>query len=297
MNNPSTKEVDILVTTIHIVSTLSTMDVYDMTKVKHIVFDEADTLLDDSFSEEVIRFLSRFRFDGSSKDSVVQATLVSATMPRSIESILGEVIPFETLNRITTPGLHRVAKSVPQKFLRVRKMDKPKVILDLVNQTLLSKSPMMIFSNKSQTCHWLSTYLATKGIDCIAVHGKIKPGERRGLLQIYLNGEVDVMVCTDLGSRGIDTIRTKHVVNYEFPRFLADYVHRCGRVGRVGSASGGLITNLISSANEVELVQQIETSVRKDESMQKVNANIKRLLNARYGMYKTIQPIDTKEDE
>lgn len=111
-------------------------------------------------------------------------------------------------------------------------------------------------------------------------------------------------------------------MNYEFPRFLADYIHRCGRVGRVGSGPGGLITNLISGANEVEIVQQIEVSclvfqipisvvtncieayailllqasVRRDESLQKVNANIKRLLNARYGMYQPIEPVSEDDD-
>lgn len=93
MTNPSTKEVDVLVSTVSIVSTLSALELYDLTRVAHIVLDEADTLLDDSFNPEVLRFLGRFRFEGSAEDQLVQATLVSATMPRSVESILGEVVP------------------------------------------------------------------------------------------------------------------------------------------------------------------------------------------------------------
>ena len=93
MTNPSTKELDILVSTISIVSTLSALELYDMSRVAHIVLDEADTLLDDSFNDDVLRFLRRFKFEGTAEDRLVQSTLVSATMPRSVETILGEVIP------------------------------------------------------------------------------------------------------------------------------------------------------------------------------------------------------------
>ena len=88
----------------------------------------------------------------------------------------------------------------------------------------------------------------------------------------------NVLACTDLVSRGIDTQMIHHVVNYDFPISMVDYLHRVGRVGRVGqNLSGAKVTNLVCGKISVALVQEIEKSVRLNKAIPDVETNVKSL--------------------
>lgn len=93
-----------------------------------------------------------------------------------------------------------------------------------------------------------------------------------------MEGDSQVLVCTDIASRGWNTIQVNHVVNFEMPQFIADYLHRVGRVGRLGSASRGstgLVTNFIVTRSDVDLVWNIERSIRLGVELEHVDANVK----------------------
>ena len=96
----------------------------------------------------------------------------------------------------------------------------------------------------------------------------------------FMSGKYSVMSCTDVVSRGLDTTNTHHVVNFDVPTNISDYIHRCGRLGRVGTRmASGLVTTLVCHPFEVELVQKIEFAARKlAENLPNVNGNIKRLI-------------------
>lgn len=97
----------------------------------------------------------------------------------------------------------------------------------------------------------------------------------------YQTGKHLVLSCTDVVSRGLDTTNIHHIINYDVPTNMSDYIHRCGRVGRVGSrVASGLVTTMVCSPMEVELVQKIEYAARKmhEEELPEVNANIRRLI-------------------
>jgi superfamily II DNA/RNA helicase len=279
-NPPRNKNVDIMVSTVHVIKELARAGTYDLGFVRAVVLDEADTLLDDSFSIYISELLQKFAF-GADEEKRVQLALVSATMPRSLEEKLEGIVPIEELHKITTNGLHRVMAHVPQKFLRLRKMDKPAKTFEIVKDTVARQVPLMIFCNRSETCNWLTTYLLDKKVPCIGLTAKLDSSQRDGRIDKYKNGEAHILVCTDLASRGIDTINTEHVLNYDFPPYLADYIHRCGRTGRVGSKKNGKVTNFVSNGYEIKMVQVIETSVRKQLEIENVNANIKRLIDVR----------------
>ena len=85
------------------------------------------------------------------------------------------------------------------------------------------------------------------------------------------------MSCTDLMSRGIDTQDVSHVINYDFPLNPADYIHRVGRVGRVGGIQQGHVTSLVDNMGGVMVLQNLETAVRKNIEIQRVNNNIIRM--------------------
>lgn len=104
---------------------------------------------------------------------------------------------------------------------------------------------------------------------------------RIGRFDQFQNGTVDVLSTTDVGSRGLNTTRARHVINFDFPLHIADYIHRCGRVGRLGGSLNCQVTNYISSDREIEIVRKIEHAVRTQSLLPNVNANITNIINTR----------------
>ncbi|KAK7790571.1 hypothetical protein R5R35_002025 [Gryllus longicercus] len=286
--SPTFKEIDILVASIGALSKLITTGIYDISHVKHIVLDEADTLLDDSFNSKLLYLLHRFSFLPTTgaelqfQKPCVQISLVSATIPTSMNEILGEAIPLDTVHRVTTKHLHCIQPHVPQKFFRLGRSQKPAELLNLVKSSVQRRDPVLIFSNKTATCDWISMFLKENGVKCSNLNGDMNYYFRLGKFREFQSGEVDVLSSTDMGSRGLDTVRVKHLLNYDFPIYMADYIHRCGRTGRYGSPENCHISHFVSGALEIDLVQRIELAVRRGEPLPNVNANIRRIMEHRY---------------
>ncbi|XP_022328823.2 putative ATP-dependent RNA helicase DDX28 [Crassostrea virginica] len=252
-------------------------------QLQHLVLDEADTLLDDSFFPDIRFILARMHVHGgvatdSRTSTGTQLNLVSATMPRDLQRNIGALISMETITTITSRCLHSVLPHITQTFIRVKKSDKPGELLKMVRQNVDSNVPTMVFCNKSATSYFVRQFLVENSIPSTIINSELRPQFREGKFHDFQSEKSDVIVCTDIASRGLDTIRARHVVNYDFPDFVSDYIHRCGRVGRVGSQGHGKVTSFISSNWEVELLWQIETAVRKKQPFHNVNANIKRKL-------------------
>ncbi|XP_050441891.1 probable ATP-dependent RNA helicase DDX28 [Adelges cooleyi] len=278
--NPTFEENDIVVATLGALSKLTTTGIYSMRCVRHIVLDEADTLLDDSFNELLTHFLGRFHFKGKGADrhsDLTQLILVSATMPTSLANILSGIMDVDNLSKVKSDRLHAILPHVQQKFIRTNRGEKPSNLLLLAKKLNKSKTPTIVFCSTSSTCDWATMFLNENGINAINLHGDMMYNIRMGKFKQYQDGNVNFLVCTDIGSRGLNTIRTKHIINYDFPLYAADYIHRCGRTGRLNTGLDGKVTNFISAENEIDLVQKIELSARIMKSIPNVNANITKI--------------------
>uniref|UniRef100_G1MY30 Helicase C-terminal domain-containing protein n=1 Tax=Meleagris gallopavo TaxID=9103 RepID=G1MY30_MELGA len=99
------------------------------------------------------------------------------------------------------------------------------------------------------------------------LQGQMLAAARAGIFASFQKGDVSVLICTDLASRGLDTSSVQLVVNYDFPNTLQDYLHRVGRVGRVGSKMPGAVVSFVTHRWDVDLVQKIETAARKRTSL------------------------------
>lgn len=207
--------------------------------------------------------------------------LASATMPTNISESLNRIIDTETIHQVVSENLHKVMPHVKQKFLRVNKSERPALLLQLVKQEVIKKRPVIVFGNKSQTSDFVSLFLTNGGVNCVNLNGDMLQKIRVGQFEKFQSGEVDVLSTTDVGSRGLDTTRARHVINFDFPLHVADYIHRCGRIGRVGNRNQCVVTNLISSRREVDLVQKIEHAVRTGSILPNVNANITAIIHQR----------------
>lgn len=272
--NPSFDDIDILVGSIGAISKLTTSGIYRLTEVKHVVLDEADTLLDDSFNEKIVYFLQRFKFYDD-----VQLILASATMPTNTEEAFRDIINTNTINSIASPDLHKILPYVTQKFVRMNKMDRPEVLLRIVKDDLAKRRPVIVFSNKSASSDFMSIFLNNHGVNCININGDMQMKFREGKFKEFQDGQVHVMSTTDCIGRGLNTTRARHIVNFEFPFQIADYIHRCGRIGRFGSDENCLITNFISGQADLDLVRKIEMSARTDFLLHNVDANVSRIIN------------------
>ncbi|XP_050298966.1 probable ATP-dependent RNA helicase DDX28 isoform X2 [Anthonomus grandis grandis] len=261
MLQPTFEEMDILVATPGALGKLSTVGVYKLMEVEKLVLDEADTLIDDSFIERIESLIKRM--------SQGQLIMVSATLPKKLPDIL---VPYsETMEEVLSPRLHKPLLNITQKFMRISKTLKPANLLQIVKP---SKQPLLVFTNRNQTCKWLAMFLRQNGVPCSNISGDMNYAIRIEQWNQFVRGETKILSATDIGSRGLNTIQINHVLNYDFPFYAADYIHRIGRVGRLGSPDSCKVTNFITSEQEVKLVQQIELSIRKNQPLTNVDGNI-----------------------
>ncbi|XP_060529973.1 probable ATP-dependent RNA helicase DDX28 [Cylas formicarius] len=268
MVNPVFEDVDILVSTPGVLGKLSTVGVYRLSDVRWVVFDEADTLLDDSFIERVETLIKKM--------SQAQLILVSATLPRKVPDCLA---PYEaTMEQVLSPRLHKPLLNITQKFLRTLKSTRPSHLLQIAKN---NKDPMLIFTNRSPTNHWVALFLRENGIPCANINGDQNYAVRIEQWNQFVSGKVNILAATDVGSRGLNTVQVKSVLNYDFPEFVADYIHRIGRVGRIGSARLCKATNLIWSKEDVKMVQDIELAIRRNEPISNVDGNTTGLFQRR----------------
>lgn len=269
---------DILVATFGILAKLVQGEVVRTSYLRHIILDEVDTLFDDSFKRMMTRFLRRIplRCGEDPTTTGAQLLMVGATIPRSLDSVLEDVVDLESIERVTTKTIHRVLPHVTHRFFRLTSTQKFEKILDIAKQADKNERPTLIFCNTTETVDWLGLTCKKNGISCGHIGRKTSIERRDAMFEDFVSGKTNVLTCTDVISRGLDTKLVEHVINYDFPTFLSDYIHRCGRVGRVGSrCNTPLVTNFINKPYEAESVQKIEYSVRRMMALPNIDANIK----------------------
>uniref|UniRef100_A0A182IXN8 Helicase C-terminal domain-containing protein n=1 Tax=Anopheles atroparvus TaxID=41427 RepID=A0A182IXN8_ANOAO len=284
MLNPSFEDIDILVASFGAVSKLITSGIYRMEEVRYVVLDEADTLLDDSFNNKLLHLMKRFPFHKNHlqdlADSIrgTQLILAAATMPTNMEELLSKLVNVATIEQVISPNLHRLMGHVTQRFMRVRKSDRPQILLDLVQNDKKRNVPTIIFSNKTPACDFVSLHLNGHGYPCVNLNGDMILKLRLGQFEKFQQAEVNILSTTDVASRGLNTVRAAHVINFDFPLYTADYIHRVGRIGRIGSRNDCLVTNLVSSQAEIGAVQRLEHAARTTSPLRNVDANVKGII-------------------
>ena len=115
---------------------------------------------------------------------------------------------------------------VPQKFLRLAKSDKPMTLLKIVKPKAMKKQPIIIFSDDSATCDWISLFLNEFNIRTVRLNGDMPMMARAGTFASFLRGECTVLSTTNAGARGLDTVDVNDIVNYDFPMETSEYIHR-----------------------------------------------------------------------
>jgi superfamily II DNA/RNA helicase len=195
-------------------------------KVKVLVLDEADEMLDLGFLPDIERILAMV-------PDKRQTMLFSATMPGPIVTLSRSFMTQPTHIRAHGNDEGSTVPQTTQFIYRAHNLDKP----ELLSRVLQSRDRglVMVFCRTKRTAQKVADDLVDRGFAAAAVHGDLGQGAREQALRAFRAGKVDVLVATDVAARGIDVTGVSHVVNYQCPEDEKTYVHRIGRTGRAGS--------------------------------------------------------------
>lgn len=242
----------------------------DLSQLSFFVVDEADTMFDPSFSdmlEEILHYtdISRNPRETRGLGHKAQLLVVGATFPGGVGDVLSRVTDLGSMVVVKSKMLHFLMPHVKQTFLKVKGADKILELHQALKQLQQEKGggAVLVFCNKSATVNWLGYMLEEMGVQHFRLQGEMPAVVRAGVFRSFQRGMVDVLVCTGIGSRGLDTSRVRLVVNYDCPESHTDYIHRAGRVGRAGGPTDAEVLSFVCHPWDVELVQKIETAARR----------------------------------
>ncbi len=219
------KGVDVVVGTPGRLLDLAEQRLLVLGRVKALVLDEADEMLDLGFLPDVERILRMLPEER-------HTMLFSATMPGPIIALSRAFLHRPTHIRAEEADQGSIHERTTQHVYRAHAMDK----VELLSRVLQAdgRGLTMIFARTKRTVQRVSDDLADRGFAAAAVHGDLGQGAREQALRAFRSGKVDVLVATDVAARGIDVTDVTHVINYQCPEDSKTYVHRIGRTGRAG---------------------------------------------------------------
>ncbi|CAJ1947225.1 unnamed protein product [Cylindrotheca closterium] len=201
---------------------------------RYICLDEADRMLDLGFDEEVGHIMNHFPHQR-------QTLLFSATFPKKFQDFARDTLVQPIVVNVGRAGA--ASLDIIQEVEYVKQEAKMVYLLHCLQKTA---PPVVIFSEKKGEVDDIQEYLLLKGVDAVSIHGGKDQVERNAAIDMYKAGEKDVLVATDVAAKGLDFSNIQHVINFDMPDEIENYVHRIGRTGRCGKT--GVATTFINKS-------------------------------------------------
>ncbi len=207
----------------------------NLAHINTLVLDEADTMLEMGFSEEMAVIFDSF-------DKKPQTMLFSATLGESIKK-LGEKI-LESAYCVNIDKTQKGTHKIEQLVYYINRDEKNALTSYLIGKQY--QHQFIVFTRTKQTAEEVFNYLVESGLKCDSLHGDKTHGKRQVAIQRFRDKEVQVLVATDITARGIDIKGLEYIINYDIPNSVEDYIHRIGRTGRAGMDGNAI--SLVSSS-------------------------------------------------
>ena len=211
-----------------------------LSNIKYLVLDEADRMLDMGFEPQIRRIVEGEDMPATKSR---QTLMFSATFPRDIQMLARDFLReyiFLSVGRVGS-----TSENITQKIEYVEDLDKRSVLLDILHTH--GAGLTLIFVETKRMADSLSDYLINQGFPATSIHGDRTQRERERALDMFRNGRCPILVATAVAARGLDIPNVKHVINYDLPTDIDDYVHRIGRTGRAGNT--GISTAFFNRGN------------------------------------------------
>lgn len=228
---------------------LSNTKGFNLRALKYLVLDEADRLLNMDFEQEIdeiLKVIPRER----------KTYLFSATMTNKVAKLQRACLKNPA--KVEVSSKYSTVDTLKQNYLFIPAKHKDCYLVFLLNE--MSGSTTMVFTRTCESTRRIALILRNLGLDAIPISGQMSQPKRIGALNKFKAGERNILICTDVASRGLDIPSVDMVINYDIPTNSKDYIHRVGRTARAGRS--GLAVSLVTQY-DVELYQRIEQLIGK----------------------------------
>ncbi len=262
--------VDVLVATPGRLLDLCDRGALSLLGIKYFVLDEVDRMLGMGLEEQLRKVVALVTAEGKP----CQTLLFSATLPESLERLARSAVvnPVE----IQVGATQVTAPNIKHQVLFLHTYEKPRKILEILRQTEFP--PVIVFTSSIQAVDFLVRHLRKEQFHVAGLHSEKCQEYRFKLMTGFKDGKVDVLVATDLASRGLDIPEVTHVINYDIPDTIEDYIHRCGRTGRMsrhGLATSFLTLDCKIAAELRDLLEALDQPLPKElENVKNFGKNV-----------------------
>lgn len=221
-----------------------------LSDIKYFVLDEADRMLDMGFINDIKKVLKLLPKER-------QSLFFSATMPKNIVELSRQIL--NDPKSVTVTPVSSTAETIKQYVYYTNRKEK----IDLMHHILKERKikQVLVFSRTKHGADGIVKKLAQKNVRSAAIHGNKSQNQRQKALSSFKDGEINVLVATDIAARGIDIDKLQYVINYDIPNESETYVHRIGRCGRAGEKG---ISISLSEAEDNQYIKDIEKLIKRE---------------------------------